>query len=48
MLRKTPLKEKLVKKIAFVFAALAVMAFAMPTAEAGDMHHHHHHYHWHP
>jgi hypothetical protein len=36
------------KKIAFVLAALAAIAFALPvTAEAGGMHHHHHHHHHH-
>jgi hypothetical protein len=35
------------KKIALVLAALAAMAFAMPTANAGGMRHHHHHHHHH-
>jgi hypothetical protein len=37
------------KKFAFVLAALAAVAFAMPvtTASAGMMHHHHHHHHHH-
>ena len=37
------------KKCAFVLAALAAIAFSIPSAvaNAGEMHHHHHHYHHH-
>jgi hypothetical protein len=37
------------KKFAFVLAALAAIAFALPvaTAEAGGMYHHHHYHHHH-
>jgi hypothetical protein len=37
------------RKIAFVLAALAAVAFAVPvaTAQAGGYHHHHHHHHHH-
>ena len=37
------------KKIAFVLAALAAIAFALPvtTADAKEMKHHHHHHHHH-
>jgi hypothetical protein len=35
------------KKIAFVLAALAAVAFAMPNAEAKMMKHKHHHHHHH-
>jgi hypothetical protein len=44
-------KGETMKKIAFVLAAMAAIAFALPvtTAQAGGMHHHqhhHHHHHW--
>jgi hypothetical protein len=37
------------KKIAFVLAALAAIAFALPvtTVNAKEMKHHHHHHHHH-
>jgi hypothetical protein len=51
---ETPyLGNKQMKKIGFVLAALAAIAFALPvtTADAKEMmhehHHHHHHYHHH-
>jgi hypothetical protein len=51
LLKRLTLGNKQMKKIAFVLAALAAIAFALPvtTADAKEMmkhkHHHHHHHH---
>jgi hypothetical protein len=49
LLQKQSHGETKMKKIAFVLAALAAIAFAMPvtSADAKGMKHHHHHHHHH-
>jgi hypothetical protein len=47
-LRKTNLGVILMKKFAFALAAIAAIAFAIPSAQAmRPPHHHHHHHHSH-